>query len=132
MPPDAPYTLVNLKEVDDKAPQFGFAPNLESRFARQSLGLQQSGIAHFKIAPNFRIPFGHCHSEQEEIYVVLSGGCRLKLDDEVLDLRALDAVRISPGTWRNLEGGPEGTEVLAFGAAEDNSDVEMKQDWWTD
>jgi quercetin dioxygenase-like cupin family protein len=126
------YTIVNMKEVEDKAPQFGIAPNLESRFARESLGLEQSGITHFKIAPNFRIPFGHTHSEQEEIYVVVAGGGRLKLDDEVLELRELDAVRIAPGTWRNLEGGSDGAEILAFGAAEDNSDVEMKQGWWTD
>ena len=126
------YTRVNLREVEDKAPQFGLGENLESRFARESLGLKQSGISHFTIAPNFRIPFGHSHSEQEEIYVVLRGGGRLKLDDEVIDLRELDAVRISPGTWRNLEGGPDGAEILAFGAAEDNSDVEMKPGWWSD
>jgi quercetin dioxygenase-like cupin family protein len=128
----ADYTIVNMNEVEDQAPKFGFAPHLESRFARSSLGLEQSGIGHFRIAPNFRIPFGHSHSEQEEIYVVLRGSGRLKLDDKVLDLRELDAVRIGAGTWRNLEGGPEGMEVLAYGAAEDNADVEMKQGWWTD
>ena len=60
------HTVVNLKEVEDKAPQFGFAPHLESRFARVPLELQNSGLSHFKIAPDFRIPFGHSHSEQEE------------------------------------------------------------------
>lgn len=126
------YTRLNLREVEDQAPKFGFAPHLESRFARKALGLAHSGVTHYRIAANFRIPFGHSHSEQEEIYVVLSGSGRLKLDDEVLELRELDAVRIGAGTWRNLEGGPEGVEILAFGAAEDNSDVEMKQQWWTD
>ena len=126
------YTRLNLREVEDQAPKFGFAPHLESRFARKALGLAHSGVTHYRIAADFRIPFGHSHSEQEEIYVVLSGSGRLKLDDEVLELRELDAVRIGAGTWRNLEGGPEGVEILAFGAAEDNSDVEMKQQWWTD
>ena len=126
------YTIKNMREVEDQAPKFGLAPNLESRFARASLRLERSGITHFKIAPNFRVPFGHSHSDQEEIYVVVSGGGRLKLDDEVLDLKQWDAVRIGPGTWRNLEGGPDGAEILAFGAAEDNSDLEMKQGWWTD
>ena len=126
------YTRLNLREIEDQAPKFGFAPHLESRFARKALGLAHSGVTHYRIAANFRIPFGHSHSEQEEIYVVLSGSGRLKLDDEVLELRELDAVRIGAGTWRNLEGGPEGVEILAFGAAEDNSDVEMKQQWWTD
>jgi mannose-6-phosphate isomerase-like protein (cupin superfamily) len=128
----AGYKLVNMKEVEDQAPKFGLAPNLESRFARKELELEESGLTHFKIAPNFRIPFGHSHSEQEEIYVVVNGSGRLKLDDEVLELQQWDAVRIAPGTWRNLEGGPDGAEVLAYGAAEDNSDLEMKQGWWTD
>jgi quercetin dioxygenase-like cupin family protein len=126
------YTRVNLGEVEDQAPKFGFAPHLESRFARKALGLNSAGITHYKLEPDFRIPFGHKHSEQEEIYVVLRGSGRLKLDDEVIELRELDAVRIGPGTWRNVEAGPEGLEILAFGAAEDNSDVEMKQAWWTD
>jgi quercetin dioxygenase-like cupin family protein len=128
----AGYARVNLGEVEDQAPKFGFAPHLESRFARNALGLERAGITHYRIAPNFRIPFGHSHSEQEEIYVVLRGSGRLKLDDDVIELRELDAVRIGPGTWRNVEGGPEGVEILAFGAAEDNTDVEMKQGWWTD
>ena len=70
----AAYTLVNLKEVEDQAPKFGLAPNLESRFAHTSLELEQSGVTHFKIAPNFRIPFGHTHAKQEEIYIVVTGG----------------------------------------------------------
>jgi quercetin dioxygenase-like cupin family protein len=128
----AEYTRANLGEVEDQAPKFGYAPHLESRFARQTLGLKTAGVAHYRIEPNYRIPFGHSHSEQEEIYVVLRGSARLKLDDEVIELRELDAVRIGPGTWRNLEGGPDGVEILAFGAAQDNTDVEMKQAWWTD
>jgi mannose-6-phosphate isomerase-like protein (cupin superfamily) len=127
------YTLLNLREVEDKAPQFGFAPNLESRFAREPLGLEKSGLSHFRLAPGFRIPFGHTHSEQEEIYVVVSGSGRIRLDGEVLDLEQWDAVRIAPGTWRNLEAGPEGAEVLAFGAPNTGgADLEMVPNWWTD
>lgn len=129
----ASYTLLNLREVEDKAPQFGFAPNLESRFAREPLGLEKSGLSHFRLAPGFRIPFGHTHSEQEEIYVVVSGSGRIRLDGEVLDLEQWDAVRIAPGTWRNLEAGPEGAEVLAFGAPNTGgADLEMVPNWWTD
>jgi mannose-6-phosphate isomerase-like protein (cupin superfamily) len=129
----ADYTVANLKEVEDQAPKFGFAPNLESRFGRQALGLEKSGVTYFRLAPSFRIPFGHTHSEQEEVYVVVVGGARLKLDDEVPDLRAWDAVRIAPGTWRNLEAGRDGAEVIAFGAPNTNGgDIEMKPGWWTD
>ena len=129
----AAYTLVNLKEVEDFAPKFGFAPNLESRFARVPLELENSGLSYFKIAPDFRIPFGHSHSEQEEVYLVVSGSARVKLDDEVVELKAWDAVRIPVGTMRGLEAGPDGAEVLAFGAPDtSNGDIEMTQGWWTD
>jgi uncharacterized cupin superfamily protein len=127
------YTLVNLKEVEDHAPRFGLAPELESRFARGALGLEQSGLTYFRLAPGFRIPFGHTHSEQEEVYVVVTGSGRIKLDDEVLELGQWDALRIAAGTWRNFEAGPAGTELLAFGAPRtDEPDVEMTQGWWTD
>jgi hypothetical protein len=52
------YTIVNLKEVEHQASKFGHSPNLEARFARVPLDLDNSGISYFRIAPNFRIPFG--------------------------------------------------------------------------
>jgi mannose-6-phosphate isomerase-like protein (cupin superfamily) len=129
----AAYTLVNLKEVEDLAPKFGFSPNLESRFARVPLELENSGLSYFKIAPDFRIPFGHVHSEQEEVYLVTSGRARVKLDDELVELKTWDAVRIPVGTMRGLEAGPDGAEVLAFGAPDtNNGDIEMTQGWWSD
>jgi mannose-6-phosphate isomerase-like protein (cupin superfamily) len=127
------HTVVNLKEVENMAPKFGLSPGLESRFARVPLELENSGLSYFRVAPDFRPPFGHTHSEQEEIYVVLTGSARLKLDDEVVELNQWDAVRIPPGIMRALEGGPEGAEILAFGApSNENRDVEMVQNWWSD
>jgi mannose-6-phosphate isomerase-like protein (cupin superfamily) len=129
----APYTVVNLKQVENVAPKFGLSPGLESRFARVPLELENSGLSYFRIAPEFRAPFGHTHEEQEEIYLVVSGSARLKLDDEVVELSEWDAVRIPRGIMRALEGGPGGAEILAFGApSNDNRDLEMVQDWWTD
>ena len=128
------YTKVNLKQdVEDMAKKFGLSPGLESRFARVPLGLEQSGMSYFKIAPGFRAPFGHTHAEQEEVYVVASGNLRLRLDEEVLELGRWDAIRIAPGTMRGIEGGPEGAELLAFGAPNtENKDAEMVQGWWSD
>ena len=128
------YTLVNLKtDVEDMAPKFGFAPNLESRFARRTLELENSGLSYFKVAPNYRIPFGHRHEEQEEIYLVVSGSARMKLDDEVVELGPWDALRVPAEVTRGLEGGPDGAEILAFGApSNENADVEMLQNWWAD
>jgi mannose-6-phosphate isomerase-like protein (cupin superfamily) len=127
------HTIVNLMQVHDMAKDHGLSPGLESRFARGPLELEQSGLSHFRIAPGFRAPFGHTHREQEEVYLVLSGSARIKLDDEVLELGAWDAVRIPPGVWRGMEGGPDGAEILAFGAPNtENQDAEMEPGWWKD
>jgi mannose-6-phosphate isomerase-like protein (cupin superfamily) len=127
------YTVINLREVEDMAPRFGYAPNIESRFARKALGLEQSGISYFRYAPGFRMPFGHRHGEQEEIYVVVSGSARVKLDDEIVELGPLDAVRVPGSVTRGVEAGPEGAEIIAFGAPNtDNKDAEMEMNWWAD
>jgi uncharacterized cupin superfamily protein len=128
------HTIVNLKQdVEDMAPKFDLSPGLESRFARKPLGLAKSGMSYYKVAPNFRTPFGHRHGEQEEVYVIVSGNARLKLDDEIVELRQWDAVRVPGPVTRALEGGPGGCEVLAFGAPNtDNQDAEMVPGWWTD
>ena len=130
----ADYTKLNFKQdVEDMAPRFQLSPGLESRFARGPLALEQSGVSYYKIAPDFRTPLGHRHGEQEEVYVVVSGNARLKLDDEVLELAQWDAVRIPGPTMRCLEGGPDGAEVVAFGAPNtENKDAEMVQGWWSD
>ena len=127
------YTVVNMKDVKDMAPDHGLSPNLESRFARTNLELQNSGVSYFKIAPSFRAPFGHTHKEQEEVYIVLSGSARVKLDDDIEELAEWDIVRISPGVMRALEGGPDGCEILAFGAPNtENKDADMVPGWWAD
>jgi mannose-6-phosphate isomerase-like protein (cupin superfamily) len=128
----ADYTLLNLKsDVEDMAPRFGYSPQAEARFARKPLGLEKSGVSYFRVSPGFRFPFGHSHGEQEEIYVVLSGGARIKLEDDIVELKPMDAVRVPGSTKRGLEGGPEGAEILAFSAPNnENKDVQMDPDFW--
>jgi mannose-6-phosphate isomerase-like protein (cupin superfamily) len=130
----AAYTKLNFKQdVEDMAPRFGLSPGAESRFARAPLALEQSGLSYFKLEPGFRFPFGHRHGEQEEVYVVISGNAVLRLDDDELALERLDAVRIPRDMKRALQGGPDGCEVLAFGAPNPaNKDVEMLPGWWGD
>ncbi len=129
----AGYTRVNLlDDVEDMALRHGLAPGLQSRFARTALGLEKSGLSHFRLAPGFRMPFGHSHREQEEVCLLVGGGARLKLDDEVIELRPWDAVRIAAPIVRALEGGPEGAEVIAFSAPQtEDMDAEMTPGWWT-
>ena len=128
------WTHLNVKrDVEDLAPKFGYSPGLESRFARVPLELENSGLSYFKVASGFRVPFGHRHSEQEEVYLVISGSARAKVGDDVVELARWDALRVPRGEWRGLEAGPEGAEVLAFGAPNtDNKDVEMQPGWWED
>lgn len=128
------YTIKNLKEVEDQAPKFGLSPGLEARFARQALEGETTGLSYQRLAPSFRIPFGHKHGDQEEVYVVVSGSGRMKLDDEVVEVRQWDAVRVASGTMRDFEAGPEGAELLAFGAPTKGqpNDAEMKPGWWVE
>jgi mannose-6-phosphate isomerase-like protein (cupin superfamily) len=129
----ANYTKVNLKEIEDQAPTGGLSSGLKAHFARVPLGLEKSGISYFRIAPNFRIPFGHKHSEQEEVYLVVAGSARVRVDDDVVELQPWDAIRVPTGAMRGLEAGPEGAEVIAFGAPNtQNADVDMTPGWWTD
>ncbi len=123
----AGYTIVNLKEVEDQAPKFGHAPNLEARFARVPLGLDNSGMSYF------RVPFGHSHEREEVVYVLVGGSARMKLGDGVVELKGWDAVRVPLETVRGFEAGSEGAEYLAFGAPNtENRDARPAPDWWTD
>jgi len=128
----ADYTKLNLKQdVEDMAPKFGYAPDMEARYARKPLGLANSGVSYFRLAPGFRVPFGHQHGEQEEVYVVLSGSLRVKAGDDVVELAELDAIRVPGATPRGMEAGPDGAEILALGAPNtDNKDAEMLMDFW--
>jgi mannose-6-phosphate isomerase-like protein (cupin superfamily) len=127
------YTKKNLKaDVDDSAPKYGMPSEMEAHFGRRALAGESLGASYLKLAPNFRIPFGHRHSEQEEVYVLVSGSARVKLDDEIVELQPWDALRIGKGTMRNVEAGPNGAEYIAFGAGTDPQDAEMEQGWWTD
>jgi hypothetical protein len=126
------YTKVNLKhDVDDAAKKFGLSPGLEFHAARDALDCQQSGTSYQRIAPDFRTPFGHSHKHQEEVYVLISGGARVKLGDEIVDLAPFDALRIAPGVMRCVEAGPDGAELILFGAPKDK-DADMVQGWWAE
>jgi len=127
------YTKQNLKaDVENAAAKFGMPEELEARFGRRALGGESLGLSYMRLAPNFRVPFGHKHSQQEEVYVLVAGSARIKLDDEIVELAPWDAVRIGKGTMRNMEAGPDGAEYIAFGAGSDPQDAEMEQGWWSD
>ena len=127
----ANYTVKNLKQVDNAAEQFGLDDNLEARFAKKPLELDKLGISYQRLEPNFRMPFGHKHGEQEEVYVIVDGSARVKLDDELVDLKQWDALRVPGDVMRNFEAGPDGVVYIAVGAPQAD-DTEMVQGWWAD
>ena len=130
----AGYTKLNLREdVEDQGPNFGYEGKMEARMARVPLELEQSGVSLLGLAPNFRIPFAHRHKTQEEVYVLIRGSVRVKLEDEVVDLKPYDALRVHKDTTRGFEAGPEGAEMIAVGAPHTGpGDADMVNDWWTD
>ena len=104
--------------------------------ATHALELEQSGLSYQRVPPGYRFPYGHTHKTQEEIYLVLGGSGRMKLDDEIVEVKHWDAVRVAPGTRRDYEAGPDGLELIVIGAPNlgDNprDDVEGRRDWWSD
>ena len=128
----ANYTKKNLREVENQAPNFGLSDGLEARFARNDIEGKTLGLSLMTLAPGFRIPFGHTHTGQEEVYLVVRCSARIKVEDEVVELGEWDAIRIGKDTMRAVEAGPDGVEYLAFGAGDDPRDAEMVQGWWGD
>jgi len=125
------YAKKNLREVEDSAAGHGLSATQEARFPREDLGAEVTGMNYLILKPGMREAFAHRHRDAEEIYVVLSGDGRVKLDDDLVDLSPLDAVRVGPGVTRAFESGPDGLEVLIFGPRVEG-DGEMVQDFWGD
>jgi uncharacterized cupin superfamily protein len=126
------YTVKNLADVEDAAAKFGFGETQESRFAARDLGAQQTGLSLHRLRPGKRQPFGHRHAEVEEVYVVLGGSGRVRLDDAEVELGRLDAVRVAPGVARAFEAGDEGLELLAVSPQRTDDRGEMLEGWWGD
>ena len=132
-----PFTHRNLKgDQEDIGSRFDGHPDLEFRMATGALGLEESGLTYQRVPPGYRFPYGHTHLTQEEVFVVVRGGGRMKLDDEIVDIGEWDAVRVPPGTWRGYEAGPKGLEILVVGAPnlgdDPRGDVDGLRGWWAD
>ncbi len=125
------YVLVNLADVDDVAEQHGLGERGASRFARGTLGAEQVGVALHQLKPGRRQGFGHRHEEAEEVYVVLGGSGRVKLDDHIVELRERDALRVAPATARRFEAGDAGLDLLVFGRHFEG-DGEILPEFWAD
>ena len=128
----ADYTIKNLMDIEDSAS--GRATGVQARFARSHIDSRDLGVSYISYEPGVRSPMGHSHREQEEVYVVVSGSGRIKLDDDVRELQVWDVVRVAPSTVRGVEGGPQGIELIAIGSTrpEGGDGVPAPEGWWAD
>ena len=125
------YAIVNLLEIEDDVQ--GRVEGLEGRFGRKRLGSRDLGISHWRYAPNLQVPGGHRHREQEEAYIVVAGSGRILIDDEVIELRQWDVVRLAPETVRAFAAGPDGMELIAIGGPKpEGGDGEQVPVSWPD
>jgi len=125
------FTLKNLDEVQDSAPKFGTDEVMEARFASRDLETEDTGVSHHRVKPSKRQAFGHKHENAEEVYVVIRGSGRVKLDDDIVELKELDAVRVAPTVMRQFEAGDDGLEFIVFGAKHEG-DGELAPGWWSE
>jgi mannose-6-phosphate isomerase-like protein (cupin superfamily) len=125
------HTIVNLKQVEPS--QAARAAGIDAHMSRSRLDSEHLGVSYFRYPPDFRPGTGHRHHEQEEAYVVVAGSGQVRLDDEVVDLKQWDVVRVAPDVVRGFRAGPEGLELIAVDAdrPEGGDGVPVK-DWWTD
>ena len=126
-----PYTLKKLTDVEDSAVKFGMGEFQEARFAGDDLDAEHTGFSLHDVKAGRRQPFAHKHDDAEEVYVVLSGSGRMKLDDDIVDIEKLDAIRVAPGVIRAFEADDSGLQLLAFGPRH-QGDGEVIQGWWSD
>ena len=129
----AGYTALQLNEAEDQSPNLGLPPEFELRMARVPLDCEKCGLSYQRIGPGWRQPVGHNHKEQEEVYILIHGSARMKIDDEIVEMRPWTAVRVAPEAMRGLEGGPDGAELVVLGAPNTGpGDGTLVPGWWTD
>ena len=132
MAPVSDYEVKNLREVEDMAIKGGFSDSQEARFPRKDLGAETTGLAYHVVRTGKHQAFAHRHHEAEEINVVLSGTGRVKLDDEIVEIGPMDAIRVAPHVTRAFEAGPDDLEFLVFGPHHDRDGETFQEDFWAD
>lgn len=128
----ATWTRANVDDLDDLAPAHGFTTH-EARFPSGYLNAAATGLAHIRIKPGERLPFGHDHATVEETYYVTAGSGRMKLGDDVIEVSAGDFLRIGPKVMHSAEAGPDGLDYIAFGPPEPrDAGGRFEPGWWND
>jgi mannose-6-phosphate isomerase-like protein (cupin superfamily) len=107
----AEYQIVRLDDVVD---WLGDYPG-EMRGITYAIGAEQVALTHRRMPQHTgsKGSYGHRHKTQEELYFVLSGKLLFKLNDEIVEVGARQAVRVPPQTWRGVwNDEPEDAELI--------------------
>src|SRR5882724_3534653 len=123
----ADYAITNFEDVDRTG-----GDGIDGRFTRRALDSAQVGVSRWRYEPGKQTR-GHRHRVQEETYAVISGSGRVKLDDEVIEIKQWDVIRVAPRVARGFEAGPDGLEIIAVGGSKpDGGDGELVEGHWPD
>ncbi len=122
------YAVKNLMEIDDLAAD---NPEREIRFSRKYLDSEELGVTYQRFAPGYVATDGHRHGSQEEAYVVIDGSGAIKLDDERIELKQWDVVRVAPEVARGFDAGPDGIVLICVGGDKpEGGDGSIVKDRW--
>ena len=112
-PGDRPPNVVTVADVADARPRDG----RDRRDLGTAAGSLRTGLHHVAVEEGRLTAPPHCHSAEEELFVVLEGEGHLLLGDEEHPVRAGSVVSRLPGTAvaHAFRGGPGGLTMLAYG-----------------
>lgn len=121
-PMERPPTIVALEDVP--ATPWGKAEGVEAfrRDLGRAAGSVRTGLKHVTVAPGKWGVVPHCHSAEEEIFVVLDGEGVVHIGDEEHPVRRGHVVARPPGTGvaHAFRAGERGLVYLAYGTRDPN------------
>src|SRR6266550_3670706 len=119
------YVIKNFDDIEASG-----ADGIDGRFSRKFLDCTELGVSRWRYEPGTQTP-GHRHKVQEEVYAVIGGSGRVKLDDEIIEIKRWDVIRVAPKVARGFEAGPDGLEIIAAGGSKpEGGDGELVEGHW--
>ena len=113
--------------------RFGLGEHeLELRILRGALGCEHVGVSYLRYGPGWRLTVGHRHpGGGEEIYVLVEGSARIKIEDQILQMQAPAAVRVHGDQFRAIRAeGDRAAVFVAAGTIDDPDATEFAPDFW--
>ena len=119
------YAIKNFEDIEPSG-----KGGIDGRFSRKFLDSTELGVSRWRYPPGEQSA-GHRHGVQEEVYAVINGSGRVKLDDEIIEIKQWDVIRVAPRVARGFEAGPDGLEIIAAGGSKpEGGDGELVEGHW--